>query len=65
MFYILVFILGLLIGTIFGFICLKTYIKKHTELIINENMIKNLLMAVGRTPSQKQINEIMKKIKWR
>lgn len=63
MFYVLVFILGLLIGTIFGFVCLKTYIKKNTEVIINENMIKNLLTAVGRTPSQKQINEIMKKIK--
>lgn len=63
MYYVLVFILGLIIGFLVGFLFLKNYIKKNTGNFINEKMIKNLLMSLGRTPSQKQVNEIMKKIK--
>lgn len=63
MFYVLVFILGVFIGFLIGFLFLKKYIQNHTDKIINENMIKNLLTAVGRTPSQKQVNEIMRKIR--
>ena len=63
MFYVLVFILGAFIGFLVGFLFLKKYIQNHTDKIINENMIKNLLTAVGRTPRQKQVNEIMRKIR--
>ena len=36
----------------------KKYIKKNPP--INEGMIKAMMMQMGRTPSQKQVNQMMK-----
>ena len=37
---------------------MKKYLKKNPP--INEQMIKAMMMQMGRTPSQKQINQMMK-----
>ncbi len=59
---ILLVIFGLVIGGIIGFLIarnvMKKYLKKNPP--INEEMIKALMMQMGRKPSQKQINQMMK-----
>lgn len=55
-------VIGVLIGAIVGFFLaryfMKRYLKKNPP--INEDMIKALMMQMGRKPSQKQINQMMK-----
>ena len=59
---ILILIIGLLIGAVIGFFgartFMKSYLKKNPP--INEDMIKALMMQMGRKPNQKQINQMMK-----
>ena len=59
---ILILIVGLLIGAVIGFFgakaFMKNYLKKNPP--INEDMIKALMMQMGRKPNQKQINQMMK-----
>ena len=59
---ILLVIVGLLIGAVIGFFgarfFMKKYLKKNPP--INEDMIKTLMMQMGRKPNQKQINQMMK-----
>lgn len=54
--------IGILIGAVIGFFIAKkvmtNYLKKNPP--INEEMIKSLMMQMGRKPSQKQINQMMK-----
>lgn len=54
--------IGILVGAVIGsFIAKKVmtnYLKKNPP--INEEMIKALMMQMGRKPSQKQINQMMK-----
>lgn len=54
--------IGIIIGAVIGFfVCRKVmqnYMKKNPP--INEEMIKTLMMQMGRKPSQKQINQMMK-----
>ena len=54
--------IGILIGVVIGFFIAKkvmtNYLKKYPP--INEEMIKALMMQMGRKPSQKQINQMMK-----
>lgn len=59
---ILVLVVGLLIGAVIGFFVARTYIKKYLKKNppINEEMIKALMMQMGRKPNQKQINQMMK-----
>ena len=56
--------IGILIGAVIGFFIAKkvmtNYLKKNPP--INEEMIKALMMQMGRKPSQKQINQMMKLI---
>ena len=55
-------VVGLVIGAVIGFFLSKhlmtKYLKKNPP--INENMIKALMMQMGRKPNQKQINQMMK-----
>ena len=61
-------VIGAIVGTIVGavigfFVCRKVmenYLKKNPP--INEEMIKSLMLQMGRKPSQKQINQIMKQM---
>ena len=59
---ILMILIGLIIGAIIGFfvarLVMKNYLKKNPP--INEEMIKALMMQMGRKPNQKQINQMMK-----
>ena len=59
---ILLLVVGLLIGAAAGFFgarhFMKGYLKKNPP--INEEMIKALMMQMGRKPNQKQINQMMK-----
>ncbi len=54
--------IGIVIGAVIGFFVAKkvmtSYLKKNPP--INEEMIKALMMQMGRKPSQKQINQMMK-----
>jgi hypothetical protein len=53
---------GLLVGLIIGFFVsrfvMQRYLKKNPP--INEQMIKVMMSQMGRTPTQKQINQMMK-----
>ena len=55
-------LLGLVVGLVVGFfgarLFMKKYLKKNPP--INEKMIKIMMQQMGRTPSQKQINQMMK-----
>ncbi len=59
---ILLVVVGLIPGLIIGFFIAKKvmmkYLKKNPP--INEDMIKTLMTQMGRTPSQKQVNQMMK-----
>lgn len=59
---ILLVLVGLLFGAVIGFFgarfFMKSYLKKNPP--INEDMIKALMMQMGRKPNQKQINQMMK-----
>lgn len=59
---ILMIVIGLLIGAIAGFFIartvMKNYMKKNPP--INEDMIKMMMSGMGRTPTQKQVNQMMK-----
>ena len=59
---ILLLVVGLIIGIIIGFFGARFYIKKYMKKNppINEDMIKALMMQMGRKPNQKQINQMMK-----
>lgn len=59
---ILLIIVGLLIGAVIGFFIARNVTKKYMEKNppINEEMIKALMMQMGRKPSQKQVNQMMK-----
>lgn len=59
---ILLVVVGLLFGLIIGFFVARTLMKKYLKKNppINEDMIKTLMMQMGRKPNQKQINQMMK-----
>ena len=52
----------LLVGAVIGFFLARKYMMKYLKKNppINEEMIKTLLMQMGRKPSRKQINQLMK-----
>ena len=51
-------VVGLVIGVIVARFLMKKYLKKNPP--INEQMIKIMMSQMGRTPTQKQINQMMK-----
>jgi uncharacterized protein YneF (UPF0154 family) len=59
---ILYVVIGLIIGAIAGFLIARKYMKKYIKENppINEQMIKIMMQQMGRTPSQKQVNQMMK-----
>ena len=59
---ILKFVVGLIIGGVGGFFIARNYMKKYMKQNppINEQMIKAMMTQMGRTPSQKQVNQMMK-----
>ena len=61
---ILYVVLGLIAGLVAGFfISKKVFTKQLKENPpINEEMIKTLMRGMGRNPSQKQVNQLMKQM---
>ncbi len=59
---ILLVVVGIIIGAVIGFFGARKYIMKYMKKNppINEDMIKTLMMQMGRKPNQKQINQMMK-----
>ena len=59
---ILYVVIGIIIGGVLGFFIarkvMQKYIKQNPP--INEQMIKAIMSQMGRTPSQKQVNQMMK-----
>lgn len=53
---------GLLVGLVAGFFLARNYMKKYMKKNppINEQMIRAMMSGMGRTPSQKQVNQMMK-----
>ena len=54
--------LGLLVGLVAGFFVARFIMKRELKKNppINEQMIKVMMSQMGRTPTQKQINQMMK-----
>ncbi len=59
---ILLIVIGLIIGAVIGFFISRKYMEKYLKKNppINEQMIKIMMTQMGRTPTQKQINQMMK-----
>ena len=62
---VLVFILSLvgvlLLGAALGFFLSQRYFKKYLRdnPPVNENMIRAMMMQMGRKPSEKQVRQVM------
>ncbi len=56
--------IGFLVGAVLGFFVsrklMMKYLKKNPP--INEDMIRTLMSGMGRTPTQKQVNQMMKQM---
>ena len=61
---ILYLVIGLIAGGIAGFFIARTYMKKYLKKNppINEQMIKTMMSGMGITPTQKQVNQMMKQM---
>ena len=59
---ILYVLIGLIVGIIVGFLIARKVMTKELKKNppINEQMIKIMMQQMGRTPNQKQINQVMK-----
>ena len=55
---------GLIVGLIIGFLLARHFMTKELKKNppINEEMIKTLMRGMGRTPNQKQVNQLMKQM---
>ena len=53
---------GVVIGAVIGFLIARKYMQKYIKKNppINEQMIKAMMSGMGRTPSQKHVNQMMK-----
>ena len=59
--FIVIVVLVLLVGAVIGFFLARAWFKRYLEKNppVNENMIKEMMRQMGRTPSQKQVNQIL------
>ena len=64
LFDILKVLFGLIVGGVIGFFVARNYMQKYFKKNppINEQMIKMRMQQMGRTPSQKQVNQMMKEM---
>ena len=58
---IVLIIVALLVGAIIGFFLSQRYFKKYLKENppVNENMIRAMMMQMGRKPSEKQVRQVM------
>ncbi len=59
--FVLILVGVLLVGGVIGFFLARAWFKRYLEKNppVNENMIKEMMRQMGRTPSQKQVNQIL------
>lgn len=59
--FVLILIGVLLVGGALGFFLSQRYFKKYLKdnPPVNENMIRAMMMQMGRKPSEKQVRQIM------
>jgi len=59
---ILQILFGIIVGAVLGFFISRKYMMKYIKSNppINEQMVRAMMTQMGRTPSQKQVNQIMK-----
>jgi uncharacterized protein YneF (UPF0154 family) len=64
LFDILKILVGLIAGGVIGFFIARKYLMKYMKKNppINEQMIRAMMSGMGRTPSQKQVNQMMKQM---
>ena len=58
---IVLIVSALLVGAIIGFFLSQRYFKKYLRENppVNENMIRAMMMQMGRKPSEKQVRQVM------
>ena len=58
-------IVTLLVGAVVGFFLARNYFKKYLEKNppINEAMVRAMMSQMGRTPSEKQVRQVMASMK--
>ncbi len=58
---ILLIVLALIVGAILGFFISQRYFKRYLEKNppINENMVRAMMMQMGRKPSEKQVRQVL------
>ncbi|MBE6142202.1 MAG: YneF family protein [Erysipelotrichaceae bacterium] len=56
---------ALIVGLVLGFFGARYFLKKQLQKNppINEKMIRTMFAQMGRTPSEKQVREIMRNMK--
>ena len=61
---ILYVVIGLIVGLVAGFFIAKKVMQKQLKdnPPVSEEMIKSLMRGMGRNPSQKQVNQLMKQM---
>jgi len=61
---ILLIVLGILAGAVGGFFIAQKVMKKHLQENppITEDVIVAMMSQMGRKPSQKQVNQVMKQV---
>ena len=59
--FILIILGCILVGGIVGFVVARKAFKRYLEKNppVNENMIRAMMMQMGRTPSEKQVRSVM------
>jgi len=58
---IVLIVVALLIGAVVGFFLAQRYFKRYLEKNppINEQMVRAMMMQMGRKPSEKQVRQVM------
>ncbi len=58
---IVLIVVALLLGAVLGFFLSQRYFKKYLKdnPPVNENMIRAMMMQMGRKPSEKQVRQVM------
>jgi len=59
--FVLYLVLALIVGGALGFYFSQRYFKKYLRENppVNENMIRAMMMQMGRKPSEKQVRQVM------
>jgi uncharacterized protein len=61
---IVLIVVALLVGLVLGFLLARKYMMTYLEKNppITEDVVRTMMAQMGRTPSQKQVNQVMKSI---